>query len=231
MATSLRSYILVPASDASASRAALAGSTDLVVLDLEDTVPEDLKPRARIMLRTGMSADWAGDERCAVRVNTWHSKAGEVDRTALAGLYLPAVVLPKVNTPDIIDQAREVLTDDDLGDSSLHAIIETPEGLSSVGAISNTAVTSLVVGAFDLAKALGIDPEPNATAILDARVTVASAATSAGVSSFDMPWVAVQDEAGFETHLAQAYELGFTGCCAMNEAQAQRINEVFSTTG
>ncbi len=68
--TNFRSYILVPASDAAASRSALAGSADLVVLDLEDTVPDDLKPRARIMLRTGMSADWVGDDRCAVRVNT-----------------------------------------------------------------------------------------------------------------------------------------------------------------
>lgn len=68
------------------------------------------------------------------------------------------------------------------------------------------------------------------SADLDARVAVATAAKTSRVFSFDMPWVALDDEAGFERHLAQACELGFTGCCAMNEAQAQRINTVFSAT-
>ncbi len=226
--TNFRSYILVPASDAAASRSALAGSADLVVLDLEDTVPDDLKPRARIMLRTGMSADWVGDDRCAVRVNTWNSKAGEVDRMALAGLYLPAVVLPKVDTPEAVATARQILTDDEFGASALHVIIETPGGLTNISAITKAGVASLVVGAFDLAKALGIDPDPSSAQIIEARKAVAAAANSAGVASFDMPWVDLEDGDGFEAHLVQALDLGFTGCCAMNEAQAQRINMVFS---
>ncbi|MBT6960100.1 MAG: hypothetical protein HOA00_03070 [Rhodospirillaceae bacterium] len=225
---SLRSYILVPASDAAASRSALAGSADMVVLDLEDTVPVDQKPRARIMLRTGLSADWAGDDRCAVRVNEWMSKAGGVDRMALAGLYLPAVVLPKVGSSKAVSDARSDLTDADLGASALHVIIETPEGLENITAIAQAGVASLVFGAFDLAKALGIDPDPAATEIIEARKAVVSAARAADVAAFDMPWINTEDEAGFEVHLAQALDLGFTGCSAITESQALLINTVFS---
>lgn len=222
-----RSYILVPASDAAASRAALAGSADLVVLDLEDTVDEALKPRARIMLRTGMSADWADDERCAVRVNPWQSKAGQVDRTALSGLYLPAVVLPKVESPKDIQIARADLTDSELGASALHAIIGTPQGLEAVSEIAQSEVASLIFGAHDMAKALGIEPDPARPEMIAARHAIAVAAHEAGVGSFDMPWGATTDADGFEAHLSQSLELGFTGCGAMTEAQASRINAVY----
>lgn len=225
----LRSYILVPASDAGASRSALAGSADLVVLDLEDTVEEALKPRARIMLRTGLSADWAGDERCAVRVNPWGSKAGQVDRMALSGLYLPAVVLPKVDSPKDIQIGRADLTDSALGASALHVIIGTPDGLKNVAKISDGKIQSLIFGAFSLAKRLGIEPDPTSPEIVAAREAVVAAAKGADVASFDMPWFETCDAEGFEIHLKQSRDMGFTGCCAINEVQAQRINAVFAT--
>lgn len=227
MSRKYRSYILVPASDATASRNALAGSADLVMLDLEDTVEDALKPRARIMLRTGLSADWADDERCAVRVNTWGSKAGQVDRMALSGLYLPAVVLPKVETPEDVVAARTDLTDSDLGASALHVIIETPSGLEKVAAIADADVDSLIFGAFDLAKDKDVEPTPSSPELMEARLKIAATALAAGISSFDMPWTDTADGAGFEAHLKLSLELGFTGCCAMNEAQAQRINAVY----
>lgn len=229
MSRKYRSYILVPASDATASRNALSGSADLVMLDLEDTVEDSLKPRARIMLRTGLSADWADDERCAVRVNAWGSKAGQVDRMALSGLYLPAVVLPKVETPEDVVAARTDLTDSDLGASALHVIIETPSGLENVAAIADADVDSLVFGAFGLAKDLDVEPVPSSPELMGARRKIAAIALAAGISSFDMPWIKTADGAGFEDHLKLSLELGFTGCCAMNEAQAQRINAVYPT--
>lgn len=223
-----RSYILVPAFDAAASRAALAGPADLVVLDLEDMVSPDQKPRARIMLRSGFSADWAGDPRCAVRLNAWGSPAGAVDRMALAGLYMPAVMLPKVNTAADVAQAAEGFRDAELGASAVHAIVETAGGLASASNIARAGAASLVLGAFDLAKVLGVPPDPTSEVILDVRNKVASAARDVGISSFDMPWIAVQDQAGFITHITQAKELGFSGCCAMNNDQAERINALWA---
>lgn len=222
-----KSYILVPASDADASRSALAGPAELIVLDLEDLVPERDKPRARIMLRTGLSADWADDSRCAVRLNAWESKAGAVDRMALAGLYLPAVMLPKLERESDVELAREGLTDSDLGTSAIHAIIETKEGLNNAEAIASAGVESVVFGAFDLAKALGVKPDPSSKAIQEARQEIARVAAQAKTLSFDMPWVDVEDGAGFEQHIAQAKALGFTGCCAMNNEQAQRIDALW----
>jgi citrate lyase beta subunit len=222
-----RSYILVPASDAAASRTALAGPADLVVLDLEDTVEDALKPRARIMLRTGLSADWADDERCAVRVNAWGSKAGQVDRMALSGLYLPAVVLPKVETPEDVAAARLGLTDSDLGASALHVIIETAIGLENVAAIADADVDSLIFGAFGLAKTLGVELGRPIPELIGARRQIAATAVASGIAAFDMPWTDTADSDGFEAHLTQSVELGFTGCCAMNEAQVQRINATY----
>lgn len=224
-----RSYILVPAFDAAACRAALAGPADLVVLDLEDMVAPDQKPRARIMLRTGLSADWADDARCVVRLNAWESSAGAVDRMALAGLYMPAVMLPKVKTAGDVAQAIEGLTDAELGASAAHAIIETPDGLEHVTEIARAGVASVVLGAFDLAKTLGVAPDSTSGVILDARKKIAKAARDADVDSYDMPWIAVQDQAGFKAHITQAKALGFSGCCAMTPDQATQINALWSS--
>lgn len=201
----------------------------MVVLDLEDMVPVNQKPRARIMLRTGLSADWADDARCIVRLNPWHSQAGSVDRMALSGLYMPAVMLPKVNSSEDVTVAKDGLTDTDLGASALHVIVETPEGLANVESLAMAGVASLVLGAFDLAKALGVAPDPSSEPLLAARKQVAQAASTAEIWSFDMPWINVADHAGFEKHIAQAQELGFTGCCAMNDDQATQINLLWAS--
>lgn len=218
----------MPASDAAACQVALAGPYDLVVLDLEDTVKSEQKPRARIMLRTGLSADWASDVRCVVRLNPWDSHAGAVDRMALSGLQMPAAMLPKIASESDVKRARDGLIDTDIGASNLHAIIETAEGLANVRPIAEAGVASLVLGAFDLAKALDVEPEPSSKKILEARAQVASAAKMAKVLSFDMPWIDGADQAGFEAHIRQAKELGFTGCCAMNQDQATQINALWS---
>lgn len=199
----------------------------MVVLDLEDMVPEKEKPRARIMLRTGMSADWADDSRCAVRLNPWESKAGSVDRMALAGLYLPAVMLPKLDNEADVRLAQKGLTDADLGASAIHAIIESPEGLANVESIASAGVESLVFGAFDFARALGVEPDPSSGPIQKARKQIAQTAARAKISSFDMPWVDVEDRTGFEQHIAHAKAFGFTGCCAMSNEQANQINALW----
>lgn len=182
------------------------------------------------MLRSGLAADWAGDARCVVRLNAWDTKAGSVDRMALSGLHMPAVMLPKVDTAANVAKARAGLTDTDLGASALHVIIETKDGLANVASIAAAGVASVALGAFDLAKELQVEPVSLEGPIYDARQRIAQAAAEAGLWSFDMPWVAVNDDAGFEDHIAQSIALGFTGCCAMNEQQARRINALWAPT-
>jgi citrate lyase beta subunit len=177
----------------------------------------DQKPRARIMLRTGLSADWAGDTRCAVRLNRLESDAGRVDRMALAGLFLPAVFLTNVTSAEDVEAARSALHDEDLGPPAFHALIETEAALTNLEAIAAAGVSSL--------SAAGADGFAD---VSDARRRVAVAAEGAGIGSFDLPWTVLEDDAGFVTHLTQSLELGFTGCCALNEDQALQINAAFS---
>ncbi len=88
---------------------------------------------------------------------------------------------------------------------------------------------SLFVGAFDLAKAMNIEPNPNTNEILRARREIAGAAKRVGIASFDMPFIHLTDNSGLDEHIDQSKYLGFTGGAAVNGEQAARINAAFTS--
>ena len=225
--SSLYSYTLLPGHDALALETAQRSKADLIVFDFEDMVPVAAKAKARLRLRSWLETEQFNGQAIAVRLNAWQSGPDQIDRTALAGLDLANVLLPKIETVTDIENSRAALEAAGVGTPALHAIIETPQALEDAANVAKTGVASLVLGAFDLAKALNTEPDANAAEILRARRLVGEAAKQAGIAAFDMPFIHLADSAGLEEHLSQAKHLGFTGCCAMNSDQAQRINDAF----
>ena len=226
-----RSYILLPGHDPGALETGQRSKADLFVFDFEDMVPEADKAKARLRVRTWLEMEDLPGQSVAVRFNAWQSGAGRIDLTALAGMNLGHVLIPKIETVADIEHTKAVLAEAGLGAPALHVIIETPDAVQALDEIAATEPASLIVGAFDLAKELGVDPDPNTTEIFKARQQVAEAAKRAGIASFDMPYINQTDLAGFDEHVVQAKYLGFTGCCAMNGNQAVRINAVFEDPG
>lgn len=223
------SYILLPGHDPKSLEVAANSGADLVVFDFEDMVPMDQKPKARLRVRTWLETEDLDDVEVGVRVNAWDSGVDHVDRTALAGLDLVHVVLPKIESAAQVDTITDALTKAGVGSPLVHVIIETPAAVEAVSDIVAAGPSSLLVGAFDLGKALGVEPDPNTPELLSARQRVADAAKAAGVAALDMPFVDVGNAAGFQAHIEQAWQFGFTGCCAMNASQAAEINARFGT--
>ena len=222
-----RSYILLPGHAPFSIETAQRSLADLIVFDFEDMVPDESKAKARLRVRSWLETEHFNDHDIGVRLNAWQSGPDQIDRTALAGLDLANVLLPKINSALDVEHSRSALHDAGVGTPALHVIVETPEALEGVSNVAEAGVASLVLGAFDLAKSLNVEPNAGVQEILRARRLVAEAAKQAGIAAFDMPYVHLADSAGFDEHLNQAIHLGFTGCCAMNSDQAQRINEAF----
>lgn len=224
-----RSYILLPGHDPGALDTGRHSNADLIVFDFEDMVPDAEKPKARLRVRSWLETETLESASVAVRLNAWLSGPDRTDRSSLSGLDLAAVALPKVENVQELEEAKAALSEAGVSTADVHAIIETPAAVDNLSEIASAGAASLWVGAFDLAKALDVDPDPNGTEIFRARQKIAEAAKQAGIPAFDMPFIDQTDPAGFNDHLGQSKYLGFTGCCAVNADQAARINDVFGT--
>jgi (3S)-malyl-CoA thioesterase len=116
-----RSLLYVPAANARALDKARGLAADMLIIDLEDSVPTDRKGEAREAMRDALAAGYPG-KRVAVRINAHGHAEQAADLAALAGIACDAIVVPKVDAPD------ELAAPAALG-KPLFAMIESPAGV------------------------------------------------------------------------------------------------------
>jgi (S)-citramalyl-CoA lyase len=136
--TDLRSLLNTPAHNERALRHAMTLSPDLVVLDLEDSVPIHSKEVARQNAVATLSSPEPGPRR-GVRVNPLSSSEGLRDILALidGAAQFDYVVLPKVETPTHVELAAQLFSG--RHEPRLLAVVETPMGVQNVDAIARAS--------------------------------------------------------------------------------------------
>tara|TARA_A100001037_G_scaffold157227_1_gene141668 strand:- start:526 stop:1380 length:855 start_codon:yes stop_codon:yes gene_type:complete len=225
-----RSFIFSPGTDPSMFRKALTSGADIVCVELEDGVAPHDKDAARENMLAIFAEPQADDgvERI-VRINEIHSAAGRADLEAVLGAESPppALMLPKVNTPEEVAAVADALDEMSLP-IRLQIIIETNHGLENAYDIAQVSprIDSLLFGGVDLAADLRCEYawEP----LLYARSRVVHAAAAAGIDAIDVPWLDLKDVDGLRTEAEASARLGFTGKGAIHPNQIALINEIFS---
>lgn len=225
-----RSFIFSPGTDPSMFGKALASGADIVCVELEDGVAPHDKDAARENMLAIFAEPQADDgvERI-VRINEIYSAAGRADLEAVLGADSPppALMLPKVNTPDEVAAVADALDEMSLP-IRLQIIIETNHGLENAYEIAHVSprIDSLLFGGVDLAADLRCEYawEP----LLYARSRVVHAAAAAGIDAIDVPWLDLKDVDGLRTEAEASARLGFTGKGAIHPNQIALINEIFS---
>lgn len=219
----VRSALFLPASNARAIAKARTLPADLVILDLEDAVPEDAKDEARAAaLAAAGEGGFAG--LLAVRINglgtTWHA----ADVAALTGAVgVDFVVVPKAEEA----VTCRVLTAE-LG-KPLLAMIETPVAVLNAAHIAWTdGIEGLIVGPNDLAATLRLPPGAGRTSLGFALQSIVLAARAAGVIALDGVWNRLDDPQGFEAECADGRRLGFDGKTLIHPSQVEPCNRLFS---
>ena len=209
---------------------ALASGTDMVCVELEDGIaPKDKEAARRKALQlfeTPQAND--GVERI-VRINSLREAFGIADVQAILATDTPppALMLPKVRTPDEVVLLDTLLSE--RGHSTrLHIIIETNAGLEAAHEIAHCSsrIDALFFGGVDMAAELRCD---NAwESLLYARSRVVHAAASAGLDVIDVPYLDLNDHDGMVTAAKQAKSLGFSGKGAIHPKQINALNDVFT---
>jgi (S)-citramalyl-CoA lyase len=227
---SRRSFIFAPGLRPELYPKALACGADIVCVELEDGVAPHDKDEARektMALFAELQAD-DGVERI-VRINCLRSAVGLDDVQAILATDTPppALMLPKVVSPDEIVWLDDLLTERG-HDTRLHIIIEMNAGLEAVFDIARASsrIDALLFGGVDMSADLRCKNawEP----LLYARSRVVHAAASVGIDAIDVPYLDLDDLEGMKAQAQLAKDLGFSGKGAVHPKQISALNEVFT---
>ncbi len=229
-----RSVLYVPASNARALEKAGALACDAVIFDLEDAVAPDAKAAARDNLVAHFSrpaGQEPGPERI-IRVNLSGGNVDAADVAAVARCRPDAMLVPKVDSADMLRHARAALEAQGCGGIALWAMIETPGGIVCLRDITEEGATAgldcLVAGTNDLSKETGVPlPEGRAT-IAHWLATIVIHARAAGMDALDGVYNDFGDDVGLAEECRRAALSGFDGKTLIHPRQIETTNAAFS---
>ena len=209
---------------------ALASGTDIVCVELEDGIAPKDKAQARknaLALFEHPQAD-DGVERI-VRINSMRERFGIEDVNAILASKTPppALMMPKVRTPDEVVILDQLLTEAG-HDTRLHVIIETNAGLEAAFDIAKSSprIDALFFGGVDMAAELRCVNSYDT--LLSARARVVHAAASAGLDAIDVPFLDLDHPEGMRAEAEKVRDLGFAGKGSVHPKQIAALNEVFT---
>ncbi|HET9159421.1 MAG TPA: CoA ester lyase [Caulobacteraceae bacterium] len=210
-------------------------STDGVVFDLEDAVPESEKARARANLAAVAPRLGRHGADLLVRVNNDPATL-KLDIAAIPA-ETRAILLPKTETiEDLLAlhglvAAREVHLGLRPGSIGTVAQIESPAAIFNLPAIGKAPrVIGMALGSEDFALAMGTAPSPTLLTLPAQMICMAAAACQ--IMAFAIPFsiAAYRDAEGWTKAVATAKAFGATGGLCIHPAQVHAINEAFSPT-
>jgi citrate lyase subunit beta/citryl-CoA lyase len=210
-------------------------AADALSFDLEDAVIPGRKAEARGDVAAYLkNAQPIGGKIIIVRVNGLSSEFFGADVTALVGVGVDLINLPKVESREDILRALDAIraAEHSLGAAKpigILANIETPKGLRLAFQIATVdpRVMGLQLGFTDFSLACGIHSQ-NKTALNAVRLGIRFAAAEAGIPSYDGAFVDVKNLDAFRRDAEEARDLGFAGKSCIHPSQIAIANEVFA---
>ena len=232
----IRSALFVPGNRPDRIDKALATKADVVIIDLEDSIPAAEKARAREVVVDKLKLDGT---RLLIRVNGMQTPyfADDLDAVLVAGLS--GIMIPKVEEGrgilDLHERMRAKEEQRGLKTTPVLALIETAKAIANIHAIvqATTAparLQALVFGAADYTADLGIAicPDGKELAYPRARLAVASRAADL-LPPIDTPFMLdLKDMQGLEADARRAKQLGFAGKLCIHPNQIEIVNRIFS---
>jgi citrate lyase subunit beta/citryl-CoA lyase len=226
-----RSVLYMPGSNARALEKARSLPADALIFDLEDAVAPDAMASAREQVRAAVQAGGYGPRETIIRVNGLATPWGHADLAAAARADADAVLIPKVESADLVRMALSVL--DEAGappQLPLWCMMETPRAMLRAEEIAaaHPRVGCLVMGTSDLAKDLHALHTPGRLPMITALGLCLLAARACGVAILDGVHLDLEDDAGFAASCRQGAELGFDGKTLIHPRQIGPANDAFA---
>jgi citrate lyase subunit beta/citryl-CoA lyase/(S)-citramalyl-CoA lyase len=224
------SWLVTPGVAPARFDTAVGSGAEVVLLDLEDSVPAEAKAdaRAAVLSFLGARARGAAGALVGVRINSLDCADGLRDVAAMAELCLwpDLVVVPKVEVDCDIEAVVRAVRLARVA-TQVWALIESPRGVVGLASIVATpGLAGVLFGAADYAAASGC--QITSRAMWYPRSQLVTAAAAAGIPAVDSPFFALEDLDGLRRDALEAVELGFAGKVAVHPHQLSVIAEAFA---
>ena len=226
-----RSVLYMPGSNARALEKGRSLAADALILDLEDAVTPDAKEAARDQVIAALAEGGYGSRELVVRVNGLATSWGNDDLVAVATSGAHAVLLPKMGSADMVEQAIAVLEANGAPDDlAVWCMMETPMGVLRVEEVAgaNGRVACLVMGTSDLTKDLHAAHTRDRLPLLTSLSLCLLVARAHGLAIVDGAHLDLADGEGFAHSCRQGAELGFDGKTLIHPKTIAVANEIFA---
>ena len=232
----IRSLVFVPGNRANMLERARSFDADIIMVDLEDSVPPGEKAAARGMAREWVPALHAEGKRVMVRVNSLDTGLTRTELETVVCPELRGVSLGKVEsvrdirTLDALLRPLEAAAGLEVGSLWIIPWIETARAMWDARAIAESSprVVAIAFGAEDFTNDMGIERTDTGEEVATPRAMVPIAARAAEVGALDSPFVRFRDPDALRDDAGRARRMGYTGKFAIHPAQLDIINETFS---
>ena len=215
-----RSILFLPASNPRAIEKARTLEADLIVLDLEDSVPEEDKAAAR-EAAIAATHEGFGGRAVAIRVNPGGTSHYGEDVVAVRHSAADYVVLAKA------ESGKQVTDSGWLMQKPLLAMVETPKAVIDAAAIA-PACRGLIAGTNDLSASLTLSVGAGRGGLVYALQRVVLAARAAGIPAFDGVYNQLEADEGLVAECEEGRAWGFDGKSVIHPSQIETVNRIFS---
>lgn len=240
-----RSSLFIPGNRESWVESAHENDADVIILDLEDSVPPDQKDAARDLVAEAIPALRDAGQRVHVRINGHPNDGAETmtrDVEAVVQPGVEALVVPKPREPDDIERLDAVLNHVERregiepGSTELSVSIETAQAMRQVYELCDAAdrVGTMSCGAVkgtDTSYALGFEWTGPGREGLETVHLREQAVMDARAAEIEYPmagtYVDVEDIEGLRKDMQFSREMGYTGYVVIHPSHVEHANEIF----
>lgn len=214
-----RSLLFLPASNPRAIEKARGLAADMIVLDLEDAVPDEDKPAAREAAIAATQGGFGG-RPVAIRVNPAGSPQFGEDVVAVRHSAADFIVLAKAESAKQVHDAGWLMA------MPVLAMIETPLAVIEAASIAPVS-RGLIAGTNDLAAGLGVPAGAGRAGLVYALQRIVLAARAGGVPAFDGVYNRLEADEGLAAECAEGRAWGFDGKSVIHPSQIETANRAF----
>jgi len=234
MANLFRSLIFVPGNNPRFLEKAKSLSADVVCFDLEDSVPDKEKKKARALIKNTLKQRKKYSPDVFVRTNSPESGKIAADLKEIVQKGIDGIVIPKVNSAKELKKIEKIILSLEkkrkIKGIRLMPSIESTLGVVNCHEIASSSkrIDALVFGIFDLLNDMGIEyTKGNPRGAKYSRYKVPVAATAAGVAAIDGIWQDLKDKNGFTKDCQVGKSLGYVGKSVIHPDQIQTVHKIF----
>ncbi len=223
MARPRRTWLFVAGADEAAHAAAARSGADVVIQELEDFTPPELRPRARA-LAAALYERWrAAGALAAVRVNPLET-CGREDLAAVLAGRPDIVLMSKVEAPEQVRALAAAAPG-----VALVPNIESARGLLRTTEIARAdpRVAALLVASEDMVADLGTSRSRGGEELAYVRQRFLVECRAAGVEAIDCPYT-FSDVKGAVADARWARRMGYRMKSLVDASHAKAINKVFT---